>query len=1494
MSKYLSEVSGVILTSVFVSASIQAIEVNPSSTQIPMVQNAIAPSSSPSPSATTTSNVQQTLTALQSGPISDPDTFGILPQDGDILDAGTFTVTIDQSFSAGQISSAAGTVVLTGEFIISNGVTLTVNGDWDASQPTSQNQLNGTAQVVFDGLTGITRSYQAASQHYRAPSLMIQSSAADKAFFGLKIGSAATFAYDKQGFLGSNIQGGNVHLNGFSSGYIHDGYNTTATKDCIMPNVLFTNSGQFMLRYSAADNGSCDLENLTILSPTVTNAFRTAGSYGSTTQSALFNLNGLSVDGGVEYYARSEFQMSDWVVKDLAATLSVQGWQNVDSWLLFNADTIPVGSALTSNVYFRGEKYNPHGYSMGTGYMNVHNSRTIDSVVFDFVNLDAGESGDMYMFSGPGNAGETVHISNNVALDNINDKQSSTFITFNGSNQNGRKVELNNNVVFIPLNNRAISLNEASTTPSQTISSIEDNIFWGDSSQKGYVVGSLGNTSEMDIVELDAYSNNGVYHGRNDGTHNELDLPLNYTPDAPVVTSAPHFYDDQRRLKTYGISELGLVDGTAETAFTAFVTRHLSLNDMTRLGSMANHQDYVATHQGPLAVKDMIDWIKQGFVATTTTYHNSGSDLAALGLQVTPTFTLNDADGDSIDDRFDLVCPNTPAGEVINTQGCANSELDDDGDGVSNAVDICVETTPGAVLVDQGCSQAEIEGELLGFNSWGIRGGGAMAGYSINPFAQDMRFVGTDMGTAFRSLNKGVDWSPIRHTQTTYHYNLGYAAGFGFAGAKIILHAPQGLNPVRSINAGQTFAAPASFALVYSDDGEHLNDERIVGWYSDTVNVGTIYAMTSLGLWRSADEGDHWSFVYNGGGIKGLFIDNYESGKVYIATEDHILSSTDGISFSNHHTPNGHKIHRFSGGSNAINKTLTYASDETGLAIAASDAAGLVLDEVKATYARPSHAGDEVSAAMIYTSENGNDFAPTSQFMGSHLTMAQNDPMTIYATGTRNWGRDKGTSVYVSEDAGATWAVKLLQYDWDTGFTAWSDMEFTPVGLNVGWYDGGYYTMGINQLDSNQYGGSGNFFLYGTEDGGSKWLDLTNEYKGDIATPPVKTDEWASSGLNVTSVYDLKFNPANTNDIYAAYADIHGARSIDHGATWQILPSATNSIYDYAFHPTDDNTVYMVNSTQHDWPYQNLSLVGEGGVFKSTNKGDDWTRLTPTDSDYHRQYLSIGVDTARNTIYAGSHSDGISRSTDGGVTWTKFNAGLPANFAGHTFAMDLVIPQIEVLDNGNVYALVTGARPELTAQQTIDFGLQSNQYIEDTSGATTKYYSWLNADSTGIYLLDVVNGATSWTLLRGTIDTSGHGSWDPDHQPWKRPMSFAVDPNNSDVLWLTDMEFRTWQTAATGIWKSTDNGLTWQFKRQHTAALDIAISANDSNYVVVAGPVSWRNGGMQISKDGGTNWTMDERPQLQDNGHSVALDPLNTNKVVYGYSGGGMLYGDKF
>ena len=53
------------------------------------------------------------------------------------------------------------------------------------------------------------------------------------------------------------------------------------------------------------------------------------------------------------------------------------------------------------------------------------------------------------------------------------------------------------------------------------------------------------------------------------------------------------------------------------------------------------------------------------------------------------------------------MCPNTPAGESVDAQGCAQSEKDDDGDGVANDIDVCSNTPAGESVDAQGCAPSE-------------------------------------------------------------------------------------------------------------------------------------------------------------------------------------------------------------------------------------------------------------------------------------------------------------------------------------------------------------------------------------------------------------------------------------------------------------------------------------------------------------------------------------------------------------------------------------------------------------------------------------------------------------------------------------------------------------------------------------------------------------------------------------------------------------------
>jgi len=62
----------------------------------------------------------------------------------------------------------------------------------------------------------------------------------------------------------------------------------------------------------------------------------------------------------------------------------------------------------------------------------------------------------------------------------------------------------------------------------------------------------------------------------------------------------------------------------------------------------------------------------------------------------------SDQDGDGVPDGSDL-CPLTPAGEIVDANGCAASQLDSDGDGVTDDLDLCPDTPAGEPVDADGC-----------------------------------------------------------------------------------------------------------------------------------------------------------------------------------------------------------------------------------------------------------------------------------------------------------------------------------------------------------------------------------------------------------------------------------------------------------------------------------------------------------------------------------------------------------------------------------------------------------------------------------------------------------------------------------------------------------------------------------------------------------------------------------------------------------------------
>ena len=78
----------------------------------------------------------------------------------------------------------------------------------------------------------------------------------------------------------------------------------------------------------------------------------------------------------------------------------------------------------------------------------------------------------------------------------------------------------------------------------------------------------------------------------------------------------------------------------------------------------------------------------------------------------------SDRDGDGYGDNISGTnpdyCPDTPSGNIVNSVGCAEFELDDDEDGIKNNADACPNTPEGESVDSFGCSDTEKDGDQDG------------------------------------------------------------------------------------------------------------------------------------------------------------------------------------------------------------------------------------------------------------------------------------------------------------------------------------------------------------------------------------------------------------------------------------------------------------------------------------------------------------------------------------------------------------------------------------------------------------------------------------------------------------------------------------------------------------------------------------------------------------------------------------------------------------
>lgn len=766
-----------------------------------------------------------------------------------------------------------------------------------------------------------------------------------------------------------------------------------------------------------------------------------------------------------------------------------------------------------------------------------------------------------------------------------------------------------------------------------------------------------------------------------------------------------------------------------------------------------------------------------------------------------------------------------------------------------------VSNTESVVDLDIKATKVEVENPLSAYTQLGVGGGGAMTSLSFSPYT-NVWLVGTDMGTLFRSIDNGDSWTPIDKKFFTLTSDLSLTTKpMFFPDAKTILFSPDSKRIFRSSDNGDS----------WENTNINLDDnERVIYFRSISNSNDKALLATNKALYLTIDNGLSWSVIHQTNyNPNGTFIDYTETGIViYHSFDKFIVVSKDlGKTWIPFYT-SSQSIFNFTGG-RSKGKLILAFSDRDGIN-ACTD-----IDKFKAEVGAESITKHKLKCGFLWVSNGSNNFIKSKQIVGDHLYMSENDPETIYVTGSTDWIRQYGTKIWKSTNSGESFELVLHQYNWDTGvFTPWDEkkLERSAIALDVGWDDSGYVSFDVNLRDSSILGGTGFYFLFTSNNKGKTWSAPFTKYS-DIGKPTEKK-KWSSNGLEVTSVYKIKAHPRNQNIIYAAMADISAIKSANHGSSWTIAKAKTNSqnnynsIYDFAF--TDNqNEVLASASDHHDFPNDGWTTpnTGSGGVLYSNDQGKTWIELTK--APFNHQYLSIAYNKSNNTIYAGTQGKGVVASKDMGKTWAYFNLGLPSS--------DKIIPQIEIdPTNFDVYLLLTG-----------------NIYYNQND--------YNNFNQTGIYKLNKTTN--KWELLRGTIVRPNEISKTDSFKPWLFPTCFAVDFYSKDkTLYLGDNE-KDGRYLHSGIWKSSDTGKTWKRATQYTHPRSIIINKNSPNEVFVSGlrivDGTWGIGGLLNSNDKGETWSRNDEVPHKTNATFTMLDEHDSSKIFYGFHGSAILHGPK-
>ena len=327
----------------------------------------------------------------------------------------------------------------------------------------------------------------------------------------------------------------------------------------------------------------------------------------------------------------------------------------------------------------------------------------------------------------------------------------------------------------------------------------------------------------------------------------------------------------------------------------------------------------------------------------------------------------------------------------------------------------------------------------------------------------------------------------------------------------------------------------------------------------------------------------------------------------------------------------------------------------------------------------------------------------------------------VFYIGVNNGG------VWRTNDYGRTW--RPIFDDQPTGSVG--DLAVAPSNPDVIYVGCGE---GLQRPDLSTGDG-----VYKSTDGGKTWRNLglkDAQQIGGIIVDPKDPNRVFVAALG---------HPYGPNPERGVY------RSTDGGKTWQrvLYKDENTGAIQVEFDPTNADVIYADLWAGRQGPWENGAWQGpESGLFKSTDGGASWKKLTNGLPTFEQGLGRIGFTVARSNpkvlyaaVDANPQNGGVYRSDDGGESWRRVNAdarlwGRGSDFAeirAHPKNPDIVfvgnIASYKSTDGGRTFAALKGA-----------------------PGGDDYHRIWINPDNPDVMLFATdqgavitVNGGETWS-----------------------------------------------------------------------------------------------------------------------------------------------------